>query len=205
MVPARLHGLTGGDMPLDAMSNESDEDLLMRYAAGDQAAARALTLRLTPRVYSHANRMLGIPAEAEDVTQDALLRLWRIAPDWRRGEAQVTTWLYRVVANLCTDRLRRGRGVALDAVPEPEDETPRADEKMQQQSRSDALQSALNRLPERQRQAVVLRHLEGLANPEIAEIMEISTEAVESLTARGKRALAADLAGRRDELGYRDD
>ena len=66
------------------------------------------------------------------------------------------------------------------------------------------LQAALDELPERQRQAVVLRHMEELSNPEIAGIMEISTEAVESLTARGKRALAAILAGRRDELGYQD-
>ena len=191
-------------MPLDAMSDESDEDLLMRYAAGDQAAARVLTRRLTPRVYAHACRMLGIPAEAEDVTQDALMRLWRIAPDWRRGEARVTTWLYRVVANLCTDRYRRATGVALDTVPEPEDDAASADEQIQQRSRAAALQAALNRLPDRQKQAVILRHIEGLANPEIAEIMEISTEAVESLTARGKRALAADLAERREELGYYD-
>ena len=124
-------------MPLDAMSDESDEALLMRYAAGDQAAAQALTLRLTPRVYAHACRMLGIPAEAEDVTQEALMRLWRIAPEWRRGEAQVTTWLFRVVANLCTDRLRRARGVALDDVPEPEDGQASAAEQMQQQSRAE--------------------------------------------------------------------
>jgi RNA polymerase sigma-70 factor (ECF subfamily) len=56
-------------------------------------------------------------------------------------------------------------------------------------------------LPDRQRQAVILRHLEGLANPEIAAILEISVEAVESLTARGKRGLAAALAGRKEELG----
>ncbi|WP_299843272.1 RNA polymerase sigma factor [uncultured Roseovarius sp.] len=192
-------------MPLDAMSDESDEALLMQYAAGDQGAARALTLRLTPRIYAHACRMLGVAAEAEDVTQEALLRLWRIAPDWRRGEAQITTWLYRVVANLCTDRLRRARGVALDAVPEPEDETASALERLQQQDRTVALQAALNRLPDRQRQAVILRHIEGLANPEIAEIMEISTEAVESLTARGKWALSADLSDRREELGYQND
>lgn len=192
-------------MPLDVMSEESDEDLLMRYVAGDQAAARALTLRLTPRVYAHAWRMLGIAAEAEDVTQEALLRLWRIAPDWRRGEARITTWLYRVVANLSTDRLRRARGVALDSVPEPLDDAESVDQTLQQRSRLDALQQALSRLPERQRQAVILRHIDGLANPEIAEIMEISTEAVESLTARGKRSLSADLAARREELGYTDE
>jgi RNA polymerase sigma-70 factor (ECF subfamily) len=57
-------------------------------------------------------------------------------------------------------------------------------------------------LPDRQREAVVLRHIEGLSNPEIAEILDISVEAVESLTARGKRALAAALSDQREELGY---
>ena len=187
------------------MNEESDEALLLRYAAGDQAAARVLTLRLTPRVFAHAHRLLGVAAEAEDVTQEALLRLWRIAPDWRRGEAQVTTWLYRVVANLCTDRLRRARGVSFDTVAEPEDEQASAAERLQDQSRAAALQAALMRLPERQRQAVVLRHIEGLANPAIAEVMGIGVEAVESLTARGKRALSVDLQGKREELGYTDD
>lgn len=68
-----------------------------------------------------------------------------------------------------------------------------------------ALEAALADLPDRQRQAVVLRHLEGMTNPEIAAIMEIGVEAVESLTARGKRALAGLLSGRKDELGYEDD
>ena len=192
-------------MPLDAMDEVSDDALLVLFANGDDAAARMLTLRLTPRVLAHAFRMLGNRADAEDVTQDALMRLWKIAPDWRQGEAQVSTWLYRVTANLCTDRLRRRRGVALDSIAEPEDESPSAADGLQETSRAQALQQALGELPERQRQAVVLRHLEGRSNPEIAEIMDISTEAVESLTARGKRALAAALAGRREELGYEDD
>ena len=192
-------------MPFDADKDISDEALLVLYANGDGAAARQLTLRLTPRVFGHAKRLLGDPSEAEDVAQEALLRLWKIAPDWRQGEAKVTTWLYRVVANLCTDRLRKRRGVALEAVPEPEDGAASAAEQMQDRARVDALQAALATLPERQRQAVVLRHIEGFQNPEIAEVMEISVEAVESLTARGKRALAAALAGRREELGYHDD
>lgn len=72
-------------------------------------------------------------------------------------------------------------------------------------ARMRALSEALAALPERQAQAVALRHLEGLSNPEIARIMEIGVEAVESLTARGKRALAAILSGRKAELGYDDD
>lgn len=192
-------------MPFDAYADVSDEALLVLYANGDGDAARSLNVRLTPRAFGQALRMLGDRAEAEDIAQEAMLRLWKIAPDWRQGEAKVTTWLYRVVANLCTDRLRRSRSVDLDSVPEPEDDRPDVAGEMQQAARMTALQDALDQLPERQRQAVVLRHIEGLGNPEIAEILEISTEAVESLTARGKRALTAILAGRREELGYTDD
>jgi RNA polymerase sigma factor (sigma-70 family) len=75
-------------------------------------------------------------------------------------------------------------------------------ETMTEKDRADALQEALDTLPDRQRQAVVLRHIEGLTNPEIARVMDIGVEAVESLTARGKRALKAALIGRKDELGY---
>lgn len=192
-------------MPRDTFQDVSDDALLVLYANGDTSAARALTLRLTPKVFGHAFRVLGDRAEAEDVAQEALIRLWKQASNWRQGEAKVTTWLYRVVANLCTDRLRKGRGVALDAIPEPEDDAESPAEAMQQKSRQAALQEALLALPERQRQAVVLRHIEGMSNPEIAQIMDIGVEAVESLTARGKRALANILAGRKDELGYSDD
>lgn len=179
--------------------------LLRRYAQGDAAAARVLTGRLTPRVYGHALRVLGDRAEAEDVAQEALMRLWRIAPDWRSGEAKVSTWLYRVTANLCTDRLRRRPTAALDAVAEPADPAPGPAARLQQAARHDALQAALNQLPERQRQAVVLRHIEGLGNAEIAQVLDIGIEAVESLTARGKRGLGAALAGQREALGYEDD
>lgn len=194
-------------MPFDAMEDLPDDALLARFAEGDAMAARLLTLRLTPRVMAHAYRLLGNRTEAEDVAQEALLRLWRQAPDWRPGEAKVTTWLYRVVANLCIDRRRRARGssVPLDAIPEPADGQASAADRMQDRARADALQSALDQLPERQRQAVVLRHIEGLANPEIADIMDVTVEAVESLTSRGKRALSVLLAGRQEELGYADE
>lgn len=194
-------------MAFDALAELEDDALLVLYANGDASAARLLTARLGPRVFAHARRMVGDAAEAEDIAQEAMLRLWRIAPEWRQGEAKVTTWLYRVTANLCTDRLRRARGghTGLDAAAEPADDAPGPAEAMQERARMDALQSALDALPDRQRQAVVLRHIEGLANPEIAAIMEIGVEAVESLTARGKRALAAVLAGRREELGYVED
>jgi RNA polymerase sigma-70 factor (ECF subfamily) len=194
------------DASFDVVHDDPDAVLLARYAQGDAAAVRLLTVNLTPRVFGHALRVLGDAAEAEDVTQEALMRLWKIAPDWRIGEAKVSTWLYRVVANLCTDRLRKRRGnVPLAEITEPADTAESAEAKLQRGARLDALQTALDTLPDRQRQAVVLRHIEGLANPEIAAILDIGVEAVESLTARGKRALAKLLGGQRDALGYDDD
>lgn len=185
-----------------------DEALLVAFANGDVMAGGTLLDRLAPRLYAHATRVLRDRAEAEDVVQEAMLRLWKTAPDWRQGEAKVSTWAYRVVVNLCTDRLRtraRRPQVALDSIEEPQAREMSAVERMTDSHRNAALDAALAELPDRQRQAVVLRHIEGLSNPEIATIMDIGVEAVESLTARGKRALTAALAGRKDELGYGDD
>ncbi|MCI2398607.1 RNA polymerase sigma factor [Aliiroseovarius subalbicans] len=194
------------DMAFDANSDVTDDALLVAYGNGDREAAMLLTTRLTPRVLGFSARMLGGDrAEAEDVTQEAMLRLWKIAPEWRQGEAKVTTWLFHVVRNLCTDRLRKRRGVDIDSIAEPADDAPGAVQGLIDTDRAQALQAALNQLPERQRVAVTLRHLDGATNPEIAAVLDISVEAVESLTARGKRALAALLAGRREELGYGED
>jgi RNA polymerase sigma-70 factor (ECF subfamily) len=93
----------------------------------------------------------------------------------------------------------------LGDVAEPEDTTPGVVARMIEADRVLALDAALAALPDRQRQAVVLRHIEGLSNPEIAAVMDIGVEAVESLVARGKKGLAALLSGRRAELGYEDE
>ncbi len=175
----------------DPLQDASDEDLLALYARGDRLAARVLTDRLVPRVLAYATRLLaGDRAEAEDVAQEALLRLWRLAPDWRAGEAKVTTWLYRVVTNLCTDRQRSGRRRAApmgDDLPDAVDSAPGAEAQMQDAARLAALDRALADLPDRQREAAILG---------------VGVEAVESLTARGKRALSAALQGQRAALGY---
>ena len=195
-------------MALDAFSDVSDEALLVLYANGDAGGARVLTVRHVPRILGYAARLLGDRAEAEDVAQEAMLRLWRVAPDWRQGEAKVTTWLYRVTTNLCTDRLRmrqRRKTSALDDEPGIEDSAPAAETVLIEVDRMVALDAAFAALPDRQREAVVLRHIEGLTNPEIAAVMDIGVEAVESLIARGKRALSANLTGRRKDLGYEEE
>ncbi|MEM6388380.1 MAG: RNA polymerase sigma factor [Pseudomonadota bacterium] len=197
------HTTQRGAAPL---SGVSDDQLMVLFARGDNAAAQLLTERLLPRVLRHARRVLGRQEDAEDVAQEAMLRLWRAASDWQSdGPARPATWLYRVTANLAIDRLRRtGRAVGLDEVDEPEDPARSVESAMIQADRLSALDAALARLPERQRQAVVLRHIEGLSNPDVATALDISVEAVESLTARGRRKIAELLAGQMEALGYDD-
>ena len=195
------------ERPRGALAELANEALMLLYATGSPEAARLLTDRLLPQVLGYSTRVLGNRAEAEDVAQEAMLRLWRVARQWRQDEAKVSTWLYRVVANLCTDRLRqnrRRRAEALDDVPEPADPALGVEAVLMARDRLTALQAGLDCLPERQRQAVVLRHIEGLGNAEIAAILEIGVEAVESLTARGKRALAQVLAAQKAVLGFEE-
>lgn len=188
-------------MALDAAGEEHDDALMARFAAGDQSAARVLTMRHAPRALALSRRMLRDEAEAEDATQEAMLRVWKMAPDWRPGEAKLSTWIHRVTFNLCADRLRRRRSVPLEAAPEPVDDAPGALAGMEAEDRAAALRQAVEALPERQKQAIEMRHFDELSNPEIAEALEVSVEAVESLLARGRRALARSLTPQRRRLG----
>ncbi len=203
---------TAGTYPPD----DPEGRLLAAWVAGDPVASRQLVAALAPRAHGQAMRMLANRAEAEEVVQDALLRLWRLAPEWQAGRARVSTWLYRVVANLATDRLRQrrhlppapvaGLGPAMaDPAADQPDPAPPVEQAMVAAERARALSQAMAGLPERQAQAVALRHLEELPLAEIGRIMELSEHAVESLIARGKRALTQALSGRRADLGFGDD
>ena len=77
---------------------EIDRGLILAFADGDRQAAQQLTERLMPKIHAHAYYRLGNIADAEDVTQQAFLRLWQFAPRWEQGNAHVSTWLYRVVS-----------------------------------------------------------------------------------------------------------
>ena len=170
-----------------------EAELLVRASRGEARAAGALVDRQGPRLMAFALRMTGGDrALSEDIVQETFLRLWRKAGDWDvDGPAQLSTWLGRVAANLAVDARRRAaRQAPLDAAGDVADAAPSALAGLIGAERRTGLDAALARLPERQRQAVVLRHVEGYSNPDIAAMLGCGVEAVESLTARGKRRLA---------------
>jgi RNA polymerase sigma-70 factor, ECF subfamily len=172
--------------------DDSDEVLMSRVARGDQPAYRTLTRRHLPAMLGLARRVLGNAADAEDVVQEAMLRVWTHAPRWQ-PLAAFRTWLTRVVVNLCLDRKRRRPWVALEAAGEIVDPTPGATEKAEQNERERMLAAAVAELPARQRAAIMLTYSEGMSNAEVAEILDTSVSAVETLLVRGKQNLRARL------------
>jgi RNA polymerase sigma-70 factor (ECF subfamily) len=174
---------------------DGDAELLRAIAEGDRAAFDRLSRRHLDRAYGVALRMTGSRADAEDVVQDVFMRLWLKPESWRPGQAQFSTWLYRVVVNRCLDLKRRPKGADLDSVEEPPDPDANAEDSLLAQERNRALESAVAHLPERQRTAVVLTYTAGLRNAEAASTMEISVKAFEALLVRAKRELRDYLAG----------
>jgi RNA polymerase sigma-70 factor (ECF subfamily) len=186
---------------------DSDEALVRRAGAGDRAAASLLVERHTRMIYAACYRMLGSKAAAEDAAQETFLRLWRSASRWKPQGAKFETWLYRVAMNICIDDLRkRKREAPEDAAPERADTAARQDQALFLRERRFAVDEALSRLPERQKLAITLCHYQELTNIEAAEIMGLSVDALESLLARGRRALRDMLSPMREHLtGKMDD
>jgi RNA polymerase sigma-70 factor (ECF subfamily) len=172
---------------------------MRRVGADDAGAYRTLVERHLRSILAFAYRTLSDAGEAEDVAQEAFLRLWRQAGTWR-PDARVSTWLHRVAYNLCVDRMRRRRDVPMNPMPDLPDPADGPMAEHQRRQVSATVDAALAGLPERQRTAIALVHHQELSNIEAAEVMDISVEALESLLARGRRALRQSLLEDRDAL-----
>jgi RNA polymerase sigma-70 factor, ECF subfamily len=180
--------------PRTAAETRTDEAALVAAVGkGDGQALRLLMTRHLGSIASVARRMLRDDAEAEDVTQEAFLRLWRSSATLEIGPAGVRPWLRRVVSNLCLDRVRgQGRVSVVEEVPEvPEPATQLAN--LESRDTQRRVESAMQKLPDRQRLALTLFHFEGMSQIEIGQLMGVSDEAVESLLSRARRQLKAEL------------
>lgn len=174
-------------------ADADDAALIARAAARDGQAFRLLVERHLPSLLGVARRMLRDEMEAEDVAQEALVRLWQQGANLELGAGGARPWLRRVVANLCIDRIRAGRRTDVtDEVPEQEVE-PNQLSGLLDGDLAQRVEQALQGLPERQRLALTLFHYEGMSQIEVGEILGVSDEAVESLLSRARRALRAML------------
>jgi RNA polymerase sigma-70 factor (ECF subfamily) len=181
--------------PRALSERDPDAELVAGVGRQEPSAIRTLVARKLPRLLALATRMLGDRMEAEDVAQEAFMRIWKQAPRWREGEARFDTWLHRVVLNLCYDRLRAHREQPADELPDHADPAATPDAQLEAQSREARVRAALAALPARQREALVLNYYQDLSNIEAAALMGITVDALESLLSRARRNLRAQLAG----------
>ena len=170
-------------------AEQSDDELVARIAARDHGAMRLAADRHAQLVWRVAYRMLGDAAEAEDVAQESLLKLWNHANRWTAGGPGIAPWLKKVTVNQCLDRLRRKRFASDDEVPEREDESPLADRQIEAVETGQAVKDCIEALPDRQRAAVILTYYEEQPNQGAAESLEMQLKAFESLLFRARASL----------------
>lgn len=199
-VALAIASATAAEPPLSA---DSDEALMARIAAGDEQAFEGLLGRHLDRIHHYLRRLTGCQADSDDLAQETFIRVWLKARSFRPGRVRVTTWLHRIAHNVAVDHLRKaGRAAWIEATEPPPDEAG-PDALRQQAEERQRLHGALGDLPERQRSAILLRHQQGLSNPDVAAVLGISVRAVESLLSRGRRRLMT-LMGDRDSAGNQE-
>jgi RNA polymerase sigma-70 factor (ECF subfamily) len=179
-----------------------DAELLARSARGDRRAFDEMVTRYGPVALRVAARMAPDRQSAEDIAQEAMVRVWRRASEFDARRARFSTWLYRIVVNLCIDLRRTRQPVALPEALDPVDPSASAAETIEVDERRAALARAIEGLPSRQRAALTLVYDEGLSGAEAARVLGISAKAVERLLARARARLRELLAtDRQQEVG----
>jgi RNA polymerase sigma-70 factor (ECF subfamily) len=169
-----------------------------RGAQGNEEAFRLLVRRWERPVFAFLERMLGSREEAQDLGQETFLRMCREAGRYR-ATGRFKSWLFRIAGNLARSRLRRRKLVAWVRFDPSEHDRPSSQEtpeqSLEREEAREGVRRALGRLPDRQREAILLRQYQEMSYREIAEAMGTSVSAVESLLSRGMRALGRELKG----------
>lgn len=176
--------------------DQADAACMSQLAAGDASALQTIMQRYRHRVLSVAYRHMGNWADAEDMTQEAFVRLWQSA-DRYEPNAKLMTYLYRITANLCLDaRRRRARRPQTEWDDQMNTPSPSPDpgQVLEGGEVADRIARAVADLPERQRLAVIFLRYEGLNYRQIADTMDLSVSAADSLIARAMANLRKALA-----------
>ncbi|WP_439105537.1 sigma-70 family RNA polymerase sigma factor [Congregibacter sp.] len=176
------------------MNREQEALLVARVAKGDRAAFSVLVEAHQQPLARYARRMLSDTSAADDIVQEAFVRLWTRAGSFNSASARLTTWLHNIAHNLCVDSFRRNARMSFtddDSQLEQQESGPDSD--LETKEKADRVRSALQRLPERQRGALLMCHYQGLSNRDAANILDVSVDALESLLARARRRLREEL------------
>jgi RNA polymerase sigma-70 factor (ECF subfamily) len=171
----------------------SDADLLAWSAEGDREAFQEVATRHGPFALRSAARLVQDLSVAEDVAQEALVRAWTQASQFDGRRARFTTWLYRIVFNLCIDYRRRTQPQPIPPDFDPIDPGATADQMLEADDQLTALTAALRLLPTRQRAALALVYEEGMSGAEAARALGVSIKAIERLLARARAYLRQRL------------
>ena len=167
---------------------------MARVCSRDEAAFSRLVDRHLGPVHRYLVRLSGSAADADELAQETFLRLWQRAASYRPGEVQLTTWLHRIAHNLAVDALRGQRPESAGLEPGVEGDGGANPEHLALSGETGRqLAAAMTALPDNQRSALLLCQVQGFSNREAADIMGVGVRALESLMARGRRALRAAL------------
>lgn len=185
----------------DRSSAPDETELLRQTAAGNRAAFRQLVEGNQKRVLQLALRLLDSREDAEDVAQEAFLRVYQSAGKFQ-PHAKFSTWLYRIVVNLCHDQRRKWKWRFPLLKQEPSSPPERSH--VETREIHDAVHRAIESLPQRQRTVLVLHRFDALSCREIAQVLEITESAVESMLVRAYASLRRSLANFKDSAGKMD-
>lgn len=188
--PERVAAVNNDGGALEALS---DEALMAEIAAGNRPAFTVLSRRHLKRSLALAQRIAGSASDAEEIVQDAFLGVWRHADGWRGGEANFTTWLYRIVVNRSLDYRRRRGFAPIEEVEDLPAPAPDPYAVVAEQQLAASVDVAIAALPDRQRAALSLCYYQELSCAEAADVLQVSVSAMESLLVRARRVLRAKL------------